>query len=256
MRHLLACLLLILSAAPALAVVVDGANQDRYVQAPIDDPGFDNVGRRGPTSAIYLGGGWVLTARHSGMGEVVLGENTHLPVTDSMLWLDDPSGVKADLMLFRIEPEPELPALELTRRAPSVGAPVILVGYGAGRGDASQWNGVGGFRFNPPGVKRWGMNSISPGNVDVPGPADTLTHCFQTDFTPNGVHEAQAAVGDSGGAVFVRGRKGWRLGGVMVSVGRVPGQTPELALFGSYTQAADLSVYVDQIERAMGASSH
>ena len=67
------------------------------------------------------------------------------------------------------------------------------------------------------------------------------------------MHEAFAAVGDSGGAVFVRGSDGWRLGGVMLSVSRLPGQTAELALFGNTTNAADLSVYAPQILEATAA---
>lgn len=41
--------------------------------APVDDPGFGNVGARGNATAVYLGNQWVLTANHVGTGSVVLG---------------------------------------------------------------------------------------------------------------------------------------------------------------------------------------
>lgn len=254
MNRRLRLLCVVLATPLALGLVIDGANQQRYEEPPPSDPGWQNVGRRGSTSAIYLGGGWVLTARHSAMGEVVLGESAYQPVGDSMVWLDDPSGGKADLLLFRIQPEPELPTLRLIRRAPAPGSQLLLVGYGSSRGEAVAWSGFEGFRFGPGGTRRWGMNTVSPGHIDVTGPNETITRCFQIEFTRGGVHEAQAGVGDSGGAVFVRREQDWRLAGVMLSVSRLPGQKGDLALFGNVTNAADLSVYARQILEVTGES--
>ncbi len=247
MNRLIRVLSIALAAPCVMGILVDGPNQQRYQESPQDFPGWDHVGRLGATSAIYLGRGWVLTAGHSAMGEVAFAGSVHKPVADSMVWLDDPSGAKADLILFRIQPEPRLPNLALRRRAPDPGAPVLMVGYGSGRGERLEWGGLEGFRFTPGGTRRWGMNTVSPRHSVVPGPNGTVTRCFQVDFTANGVHEAHAGTGDSGGAVFVRDPKGWRLGGVMLSVSRLPGQTGDFALFGNVTHAADLSVYAGQI---------
>jgi hypothetical protein len=63
-------------AAPAAGILVDTSNPERYEQPPPDDPGWQNIGRRGTTSAIYLGQGWVLTARHSSVGPVELNGRT------------------------------------------------------------------------------------------------------------------------------------------------------------------------------------
>jgi hypothetical protein len=256
MRSLWPAVLLLALAAPAVAIVVDGANQDRYLSQPSDDPGWANVGQRGGTTAIYLGEGWVLTARHSALGEVTFDGARHEPVNESLVWIDDPSGAKSDLIMFRLQSPPALARLRLRREAPRNKAPVLVVGYGAGRGDAVEWQGVAGFQIADPGVKRWGLNTVAPKRVDVRGPNGTLTRCFQVDFTATGVlHEAQAVVGDSGGAVFMRDQHGnWQLAGVLLSVGRMKGQKSDLALFGNVTNAADLSVYAEQIERAMGRS--
>lgn len=249
-------LLQLLAIAPItlllLGLVVDGANQRRYERAPADDPGFAHVGRRGTTSAVYLGAGWVLTARHSAVGEVRFGEGVHAPVEGSMVWLEHPVGTRADLMLFRVEPEPKLPALRIRRAPLRPGMPVVMVGYGAGRGDATSWNGHEGFRLAPIGTRRWGLGSIGPEYLEMPGPIETLTRCFRVPFTPGGVHQAFAGTGDSGGAVFVRGADGWQLAGVMLSVSRLPGQAPDVALFGSATNAADLSVYAETIAATVG----
>lgn len=250
MNRLIRLLSIALAAPWVLGILVDGPDQQRYEQSPPDDPGWGNVGRRGATSAIYLGRGWVLTARHSGVGQVVFDGNVHLPVADSMVWIDDPGGSKADLILFRIEPKPELPALRLHPRTPSAGAPALMVGYGSGRGRALEWGEFSGFRFTPGGTRRWGLNAVRPGRIDVSGPHKTLTHCFQLDFTKDGVHEGSAGVGDSGGAVFVRGPREWHLAGVMLSVSRLPGQTGDFALYGNLTNVADLSVYARQILEA------
>jgi len=86
----------------------------------------------------------------------------------------------------------------------------------------------------------------------LPGPNAVTTHCFGMSFLRGGSdHEAQATVGDSGGAVFVREPDGWRLAGLILSVKKLPGQDLEEVLFGNATYAADLSLYRPQIERVL-----
>ena len=55
---LLAALLL---AFDASAVIIDSADGTGNTTAPIDDPGFANVGKRGSLTGIYVGYGWILT---------------------------------------------------------------------------------------------------------------------------------------------------------------------------------------------------
>ena len=80
-----------------------------------------------------------------------------------------------------------------------------------------------------------------------------MTRCMSMDFSRHGTpHEAQAAAGDSGGAVFVKSSDGtWSLGGVMFSITRDPYQESHSSLYGNYTNAVDLSAYVDQIRNVM-----
>lgn len=242
---------LLLLAAPANAILVDTSTPQHNEQPPPDDPGWRNIGRRGQTTAIYLGDGWVLTARHSGLGPVELEGQAYQPVEDSEHWVSSPGGgAQADLLLFRIEPAPDLPGLALRRRPVRRGEKTLLIGYGQGRGDPAI--GGPGFRLDPRRGKRWGTNRVEATGIAIRGPLRTLTHCFAMTFTSGDTaHEAQATVGDSGGAVFVPGRKRWRLAGVMLSVAGQPGQAKNEVLYGNQTQAADLSAYAPEIQAVL-----
>lgn len=248
-------LLVALTAAlPAGAILVDSADPTRNERAPVDDPGWKNVGSRAGTSAIYLGGGWVLTARHSGFGPVEFDRTVYEPVESSLVWLEVPDGSKrkADLILFRLDPAPDLPALELADTGPREGTLAVLVGFGSGRGAPVARGRERGFRIDGRQTRRWGTNRVDPRHVAVPGPNEVTTHCFVMSFLRGGsVYESQATAGDSGGAVFLQEPEGWRLAGLMISVYRPPGQDPEEVLFGNATFSADLSLYAPQIERVL-----
>jgi hypothetical protein len=249
-RPLLISLVLLLT-APAAALVIDAANDQPYRQPPKNDPGWAHVGQRGSTSAVYLGNGWVITVRHAGAGEVVFDGVKYPAVPDSTVQLVQAGepGTKADLVLFRVDPAPDLPELTLREEPPYFGTLVTFIGYGQGRGEAIEWQGVRGFRWEQPAVKRWGTNRVYALGVDVSAPNNKwITRSFQTDFSQHGTpDETQAAVGDSGGAVFTKGRKGWELAGVLISIGGLPDQEPKTALYGNFTNAADLSYYRLQI---------
>jgi hypothetical protein len=61
--------------------------------------------------------------------------------------------------------------------------------------------------------------------------------------------EAQAVLGDSGGAVFQKNGSAWELGGVIFTVAGFSGQ-PSAAttpIYGNATYSADLSYYAPQI---------
>jgi hypothetical protein len=253
MHRLLVIALSLLLTSPAAALIIDAADEERYKRPPQKekDPGWAYVGQRGKTSAVYLGNGWVLGVQHTGAGEIVLDGVTYPAVPNSRVQLVRPGDedTKADLMLFRVDPAPDLPELPLREGPLHFGTLVTLIGHGQGRGEAIEWQGIGGFRWKPPAVKRWGTNRIYASGIDVTAPNSTwTTRCFQMDFSQHGtLHEAQAAVGDSGGAVFAKSLKGWELAGLLVSIGEVAKQEPRTALYGNITNAADLRYYRPQI---------
>lgn len=238
------------AASPSGALVID-SDTPTTEEAPKQGFGWDHVGRLGKVSAVYLGSGWVITARHAGRGPVDLAGVVHTLVGKRVV-LEAPGrrDKKSDLALFRVEPIPELPPLEIANSPPARGTRTLLVGFGWGRGEAV---GQAGFRWGAPQKKRWGTNRVSRGGLDIPGPNQALTRCFRTDFSRAGTrHEAQAANGDSGGAVFTRAEGGWQLAGIMVAVSTDPGQEPKTAFFGNVTNIADLSAYAVQIRHWLG----
>jgi len=249
----------------ASALVLDSGDGGGNTERPVDDPGWDNVGRRlgGPT-VIYLGNGWVISAHHVGVGIVVFGETRYDPVPDTSLRLTAPGGMPSDLMLFRIADKPalpELPPLPIARRTPPPGSGVVLIGFGRARGAALTVRGSGGelldgFAWDPDSRKRWGTNLVA-------GPAFAVEHeagrtlAFATRFSriddPDGTpYEAQAAEGDSGGAVFAPREpfdpsRGWALAGVIFSVSQGEDQPQKTSLYGAETYSADLASYREQI---------
>jgi hypothetical protein len=64
--------------------------------------------------------------------------------------------------------------------------------------------------------------------------------------------EAQAAVGDSGGAVFIPRKGRFELAGVLIAVASFPDQPPGTALYGNLSTAADLSVF----RKSLAALAH
>jgi hypothetical protein len=220
--------------------------------------GFEHVGKIGGTTGVYLGDGWMLTAGHVGAGDVWLDGATYAAVAGSWTQLRGPEGGSPpDLGVFRVSPHPPLPPLEIARRKPAVGDPLVLVGCGHGGGEHFEWEGRTGIRWAPPNVRRWGTNRVAAVGIDLPTPGAS-TRVFGTLFSAGQRQEAQAALGDSGGAGFVHRRRTWLLAGIMISVVTHPGQPPQTAVDGNATHFADLSHYRDAIlvlTRGAGAPS-
>jgi hypothetical protein len=95
---------------------------------------------------------------------------------------------------------------------------------------------------------RWGTNTVEQTDISL-AVSGTVTFAFSTRFSDSGqsAHEAQAANGDSGGAIFVRNRASWELAGIMTAIGTWGECNQGAALYGNLTYAADLSRYLDQI---------
>lgn len=211
------------------------------------DPGtgvpWDNVLKTTGTSgsAVYLGGGWVLTANHvfddspSSTSSAVDFMGISYPSDPSHIYeLTNPPGGTAnpDLRLYRLSYDLGLPTVFLGD-AP-VGTDVTMIGFGGG-------------------VKRWGTNVVEADNINafVNG-RNTLA--FFTDYDTATPGEGQGIVGDSGGGTFYEvttgppATQGWYLGGVMFAVGSLTpgGQTG--------TFHADLGFYGPEIETIIAAN--
>jgi hypothetical protein len=248
MRRLVALALLLLATPATCGLVVESDAGEVNTRAPTPDPGWANMGLRGGMTAIYLGGGWVITAHHVGAGDVVLGGVTHHAVPETAIRLGEGDGPpRADLVVFRIEPRPELPELSIRPTPPNVGDRALLIGAGCDRGARTSWNGRAGWIWGPNTKLRWGTNHVTSVGVDM-RTGENVTPGFTLQFDPRGTRfESQAALGDSGGAVFIPRKGRFELAGVLLAIGGFPGQPADAALYGNVTTAADLSVFGDSI---------
>ncbi|HPG28690.1 MAG TPA: hypothetical protein PLW10_23870 [Myxococcota bacterium] len=252
----------VIGSGAAHALIFASPDMEPAEAVPPDFPYWEHVTQRryqGP-SVLYLGGGWGLTARHVGMGEVFLEGRIFAPIAGSQRTLLNLDGSPADLMVFEIdrsEGDPGLPLLPLARRPVERGDQVLLIGFGRGRARVVEWDADGtsqfGFQWDAVGRKRWGTNRIDlVGERVNQGAWSTITIGFGFD-PPLGArttrYEAAAATGDSGGAVFVQRDGTWELAGVMTSVTGTTGRPDATSTYGDRTYAADVAAYRSEILR-------
>lgn len=236
------------------AVIVQGGDGSQNATPLGAGSGWYYVGSVGGASGVYLGetngAFWVLTAAHVGVGSFTLNGITYGMVANSAVTL----GGNADLVLFRIDADPGLAALDIATATPAIGTPVTMIGYGVGR-DAEptrwtlDWNETNaggvyqGYKWTGESIKRWGTNTVS--GFGSGGSLSTVT--FRTTFNTG---TAQATLGDSGGGVFLADGT---LAGLMIAVQTMAGQPDGTSIFSALigtenrTQIADLSAYRSEI---------
>ena len=149
----------VFAAGGAVGLVIESEEDALNHQAPADDPGWANVGVCKGWTAVYLGRGWVLTAAHVGTSNINLEGTVYAADIKSRERVLNPDGAETDLMLFRIEPEPNLPPLKISTESPPIGSPIVMVGSGLGRGEKTSGQGRVGFSWQAPAVKRWGTSA-------------------------------------------------------------------------------------------------
>jgi hypothetical protein len=244
----------VFAASGAAGLVIEQEEETLNDQAPADDPGWANVGVCNRWTAVYLGRGWVLTAAHVGVSNITLEGTMYAADVKSRKRVRNPDGTAADLVLFRIDPEPDLPSLKISAESPPIGSSIVMVGSGLGRGEKMTGEGRAGFTWQAPSVKRWGTSVVrehlhdqSIGNTDA----------FATRFSiAQTAHEANAALGDSGGAAFAYLENRWQLVGIILAVDIHTGQPVRSAVYGNRTMIADLARYRQFIQSVTGALSN
>jgi hypothetical protein len=255
------------------AVVIGSGNGSGNTNAPSGpwgDLGWGYVGMVNGGSGVYLGayGGanWVLTANHVGVGNFTLNGTTYSAIAGSGRQIGS-----IDLYAFRITVSQGtglslLSNLTLAGTSPASGETLTMIGNGKDR-EASKtywrvntdstpytWNesrvnsNSSGYKQLSTSSKRWGTN-LADGRTNI-----NSTSMIQTTFTESGIsNEAQAAVGDSGGGVFVPMDNGsYQLAGIMDLVGTFSGQPANTAVFGNVTYSIDIATYREQIIAVTG----
>jgi hypothetical protein len=235
--------------APATAVIVASADGTGNTSAPLDDPGWDNVVNLTGLTGVYLGNGWVLTANHVGVRDMIIDGDVYQAVPESKVQLQTVDS-NADLALFQVVRDPGLPEVVIRDTPLPETTEVVMIGHGRNRGAATSAcePARDGWLWQTTKTMRWGTNAIEEIDIGL-SIAGTLTLSFSTEFSSSRQteHEAQAATGDSGGGVFVKSGADWELAGIITAI-EAPGDcNREAALYGNLTYASDLSFYGDQI---------
>lgn len=237
-------------APSARAVIIDSGDGTGNTSAPPDDPGWVYVGTRSDLTAVYIGGGWVLTANHVPLGTVIIDGVIYAPIVGSDVQLSNGDGTFADLKIFAIAGDPGLADLPIRSDALTVGTALMMIGQGRDRGAFTTWDPgapnapISGYEWLNTRSRRWGTNHID----GIPSSRILNTVSFFARFDAGQPdHEAQVVQGDSGGAVFIKNGGVWELAGIQFARSEFMGQPMDTALYGNFSYASDLSFYRDEI---------
>lgn len=174
------------------------------------DPGWENVTQSG-SNFVYLGDGWVLTARHISAGTATFASSSFSPIGSQNYIISNPPSALAhgasltpqtDLRLFRIDGDPGLPSLTIASQSPqfsgTAGSEVVFIGQGRLRDEnethwqianvhstSNNWSAsevqtggnVHGYKTNMNRSKRWGTNRLE-------NPSSFPSSTFPTKFSP------------------------------------------------------------------------
>lgn len=250
-------------------VITDSSPNYNYAPTGDNDPGWANIGYMSNGTGIYLGDGWVLAPYHvyryqAGYSSIQLDRwYDEIPGTSRRIEFAGP-GSYADLVMFRINGDPDLDLITISHAAWSGSKSATIVSTGRTKdGNKQDWiidgHTYSGFATTDTRAKQWGKNWIYDlyGSVDS-GAGYGHTEALWSRFDTGRSDEAQAVGKDSGGGAFVKVGSTWELAGLILLVGpnypydpyQVP--QPEVtpgthAIYGSDTFYADLSPYHDQI---------
>jgi hypothetical protein len=212
------------------------------------------VGSLNGATGVYLGvfGGvpWALTAAHVGAGTLQL-ESGSFAAAGPAVSIRNPDNSATDLAAFPLSTTPTLlPNLSLASAPPAAGATVFLIGNGrqevgsllhwtvtvdpSGPGSTDTWTGPhnatgathSGYALGASG-KRWGAALYTGTSTRELG--GVQQNFVVTAFVPE-APSAQAAVGDSGGVIFVQSGASWSLLGIISSIAKLDGQPADTAV--------------------------
>lgn len=272
-----AVLVCLVYAGHAQALIVasgNGNDNEASVQAvyPVF-PYWGNIGQIGNGTGIYLGGDLVLSARHVGAqgGGFILDGTDHpmAPLKTLLNPTDIPGTLttKTDLRIYQLDPghglDLTLTTVDLATSLPTIaGDELVMIGTGF---IADNPGGPPPFIWSATRDTLWGQNkvfSVFDGNADPSDPhvltlnnRDVITFTTRFDNPDTGppstrglTHEAQAALHDSGGAVFFKDADTWKLTGLIHAIEAV---VVGEAAYGDKTFISDLPLYADQILSTM-----
>jgi hypothetical protein len=229
-RFILSWLTVILLGMPLPAVAVIVAVPDNVTSpvnlhqtTPANGAPWDHIGNivGANGSAVYLGNGWAITAKHVGVtGNFELNGTTYTSSGPSV----ELAGV--DMELFQLDTIPPEPGVRLRETPVTVGEQITLIGYGFNRNSGEIPLTIDGFPTDgyeraTTHLKTWGTNQVTAVNLLFPAIGKGFTADF--DDPQPGLNnagsdsdEAIATLGDSGSAAFTFDGLQWELAGLTV----------------------------------------
>ena len=245
-----------MSVQPSFALVYSGGTG--HTTAPEADPGWGNVGVMSIGSGAYLGDGWVIAPYHVYQhnptgGRYVDLDQRYYEIPNTAHRIEYSPTTDADLMMFRIEGDPDLPLVEISSSIP-LDKEVIIIASGRSRvGDLVEFaSGHEGYHTSPVREKRWGRN-MTGAYTSSASSSFGRTNSFTTSFDSPGLgdDECQLVAKDSGGGVFVKSGSSWELAGLALAAGgpySYVGNVVTDPVYGAYNKHAALATYRSQID--------
>ena len=259
MRHIaksvLFCVLLSIVTSNAQAIILYSGDNSANLSAPdtartdifnsvAKITNADGTGIIG--SAVHIKNKYLLTAEHV-LYKNVTPRRSHVSFDGNIYWAIDlefsPIQIDtADLVLFKLIEDPNLPETQLYNLTNELNKTGTLIGWGYGR-DANQadqtsttrsWTWGAGSTID----KRWGTNQIANiGNADISG---NVYKYLQTRLNSNqGSSEAAFAYYDSGSGLYISNSGTWQLAGITTAVSTFGSST-----FSNFTGTQDSNYFV------------
>ena len=197
-------------------------------------------------SAVHIKGKYLLTAEHV-LYKDVTPRRTHLSFDGTSYYAIDLNFLPiqidtADLVLFKLIEDPNLPETQLYSSTNELNKTGTLIGWGYGR-DANQAAQTSTTRTWTWGTvstidKRWGTNQVAnTGNADISG---KVYDFLQTRLNSNqGASEAAFAYYDSGSGLYISNSCIWQLAGITTAVTTFGSST-----FANFTGTQDSNYFV------------
>lgn len=219
---LLSACLALAAATSAPALILYGGDNSANTTDPGGGVPWQSVGQVAGGSAVYIGGGYMLTANHVGLGGTV----TFDGVTYYNIKASSAQGLGGgvDLMVFQLEELPSVAAAKLLLTpSENFDSSMTMIGWGVGRDGTPVGENTVGWGDASTVAKRWGQNVLRDAEVVSDGgyTYESLVSVLGSSTgTPAGLgaNEAAATIYDSGSGVFQQIGGEWYLVGITTAV--------------------------------------
>jgi len=209
-------------ASPARALILYGGDNSANTTDPGGGVPWQSVGQVAGGSAVYIGGGYMLTANHVSLG----GSVTFDGVTYYNIKASSAQGLGGgvDLMVFQLDELPSVAAAKLLLTpSESFDSSMTMIGWGVGRDGTAVGENSVGWGDASTRAKRWGQNVLR-GAEEVSDSGYTYESLISIlgsstgDPAGLGANEAAATTYDSGSGVFQQIGGEWYLVGITTAV--------------------------------------